>query len=524
MQSLSNNPILRTLIVLLILVSVGLLGSRFATRLDLTQNKEFTLSGSTGNVLERLDDLVNVKVYFSKNLPSYLATLDRQVKDLLDEYEAAANGRLTVEFIDPDEDPALAQSVQMMGIPKLQLSQYQEERAEVMTAFLGIAVQYEDQTEVIPIVQNITRLEYDLTSAIVKVSTDERTVGIAVTGAAAQNAQVFEQVLGEQYTTRAVDLNAAEVPFDITTLVVIDDDTWSDEALYRIDQFVMRGGRLLAFANAVNVDLNTLQARPRQVRMGELLRSYGVEVLSTLVVDAQAPLVSFDVGFVIPLSLRYPWFVQSLDTGLSRDNAITSDLQSLVLPWTSPLRLSAPDSGGAVSAEVLARSSERSFAKSAPWDLNPQSKVTPPDAFEAQDLAVALSGSFTSRWADGSPVPGDTTGTAAAGPQTSPETRIVVVGSWNLVDGRFLQQYQNNALFLANAVDWMTLGTDLIEIRSRAAVDRPLREVDEDRRGLLKALAVFAVPFLVTAFGILRWRWQGAKRRRDAVEFGGGAA
>ena len=189
---------------------MNLLSSRVFTRLDLTENREYTLSSSTKSILGRLDDVVNINVYFSKDLPTYFATLDRQVKDLLDEYKAHGAGRVQVEFIDPAEDPALEQSMQRLGIPKLQLTRYQKERAEVMNAYLGIAVQFEDQTEVIPVVQAAERLEYDVTAAIVKVSTEQKTVGIAVSGAG-QDTQVLSQLLQQQYLTQVVDLSTGPV-------------------------------------------------------------------------------------------------------------------------------------------------------------------------------------------------------------------------------------------------------------------------------------------------------------------------
>ena len=504
------------LAVLVILITVNLLAGRFPLRADLTENKEHTLITSTRNLLHRLYDFLNIKVYFSRDLPSYMATLDRQVKDLLDEYSAAGDGRVLVEFIDPDSDPALAQSVQMMGIPKLQLSQYQEERAEVTTAFLGIAVQYEDKTEVVPVVQNINRLEYDLTSAVLKASSERKQVGLAA-GVNAESFRGVEQILSEQYDVVPVDPSAQEISEEITTLILLDDDTLTDQALYRVDQFVMRGGRLLYLAPAVTVDLATLQARPRPLRAAKLASAYGLQVPSTLVVDAQAPLVSFDVGFVLPLSVRYPWFVQVISEGMDPENPITSDLQSMVFPWTSPVL--ADSSAGEV--QVLARSSERSFAKGAPWVLNPQSQITPPEVFESQPVAVALRGSFTSAFA-GEPVPGDSLGVEPPGLQEGMETQMVVVGSTHFADNRFLSQYQTNTLFLANAVDWMTLGDDLIAIRSRASVSRPLREVDEDKRGMLKLLAWIPVPVLVVLFGLVRARIRRNRRERDAAVFAGG--
>jgi gliding-associated putative ABC transporter substrate-binding component GldG len=516
---------LQVAIVLVILVAVNLLAQRFFLRVDLTENREYTLNAATKRVLSRLDDVINVTVYFSKELPSYFATLDRQVKDLLDEYAAHSGDRLQVQFVDPGDDPALEQSLRMMGIPKLQLSTYQGERAEVMNAYLGVAVQYGGKNEAIPVVQNVARLEYDITSAILKVSGERRTVGLAL-GAGPSLPEEWAPVreaLSEQYAVREVDLEAGDVPLEVTTLVTVDREDLSESALYRIDQFVMRGGRLFVMTGGVDVTLGMLQARDREVTMGPLLRAYGVEVQNALVADAQAPLVGFDIGFFLPLSIVYPWFPQMTEKGLSRTNPVTSEMQSLVLPFVSPLVPVPVDSsaGASIAVEVLARSSERSFARTAPYDLNPQNRVTPPaGSLAPQDLVLALSGRFPSAWA-GRPAPADTLGLAPPPAAVSSETQIVVAGSQHFLTAQFLRQYPANAVFLANAVDWMTMGTDLIAIRSRTGAARPLKEVPDERRGLYKTLAMLPVPVLVVVFGFLRAHFRRARFRRHEVEFGG---
>ena len=524
-----DSPVAKALLVLVILASLNLLGTRFFHRWDLTEDHEFTLNPATDRVLGRLDDVVNIKAYFSRELPSYFATLDRQVKDLLDEYVAHGGDKVKVQFLDPASDPAVAQAVQMMGIPKLQFSQFKSERAEVVNGYMGIAVEYEDKNEVIPVVQSVDRLEYDLTAAIVKVMSEPKTVGIATAGDSSvpDDLKQLEKLLRRQYVTRVVNLETGPVPDKVTTLVVRDMPGLSDQALYRIDQFLMRGGRLLVFTGSVDVNLSTLQAWDRPSKLAPLLRSYGVELEKGMVVDAQAPMVSFDVGFFLPLSVRYPWFPQVMGDGLSRSNPVTSDMKTLVLPWVSPLKPVPVDTavGGSVQVEELARSSRHSYVRRAPYDLSPRSRLAaPPAGSQPVLLAAALTGRFPSRWQDDVPVPGDSLGTADRGPKVSSETQIVVVGSPYFVQDRFLGQFPSNGVFLANAVDWMTLGQDLISIRSRGAVDRPLREVDEHKRSWLKMLAMIPVPILVVLFGLVRARVRRARRRRYAETLGGGVA
>jgi ABC-type uncharacterized transport system involved in gliding motility auxiliary subunit len=103
----------------------------------------------------------------------------------------------------------------------------------------------------------------------------------------------------------------------------------------------------------------------------------------------------------------------------------------------------------------------------------------------------------------------------------SPETQILVVGGGSFLDGRFLQQFQTNGVFAANAVDWMSLSSDLIAIRSRGQTTRPLKEIEDDQKGVLKSLAIFPVPILLVVLGLVRAQLGKARRRRYLIEFGG---
>ena len=163
------NSIIIVLIVLGILAVVNFLSTRHFKRVDLTEGKDFTISDSTRKVLGELDDIVNIEAYFSGNLPEYVAGLERQVKDIFDEYEAYAHGNLSVKFTDPMSDPALEQKMRFVGIPPVQVNIVEKDKSEVVNIYFGLAITYEDRKEVIPVIQNVMTLEYDLTSAIVKI-------------------------------------------------------------------------------------------------------------------------------------------------------------------------------------------------------------------------------------------------------------------------------------------------------------------------------------------------------------------
>ena len=148
-------------------------------RLDLTQNKEFSVSAVTKNTLRNLDDIINVKVYFSKNLPSQFISVKENVGDILDAYENYSKGNLKVEYIDPSDDEKLAKKLYMQGVPELQFQVFEKDQMQLVKGYMGIAVEYATETEVIPVVQDTKSLEYKITLAIKKLTSgDAQKIGL----------------------------------------------------------------------------------------------------------------------------------------------------------------------------------------------------------------------------------------------------------------------------------------------------------------------------------------------------------
>ena len=174
-----SNYIVLSLIVLGILAVLNFFFIRHFYRIDLTQDKRFTLTSSTKEVLSNLDDLINIKLYFTKKLPPYLVNLKGDITDVLDEFQAYAGGNISVTFIDPTDNPAMQQELRFMGIPQIQLNIIEKDQAQLTNIYLGMAIFYADKKEVIPFISNTSNLEYDLTSKILKLtSTESKTVGI----------------------------------------------------------------------------------------------------------------------------------------------------------------------------------------------------------------------------------------------------------------------------------------------------------------------------------------------------------
>jgi gliding-associated putative ABC transporter substrate-binding component GldG len=526
-----RNVTLASLLFLGILVLVNILVARNFFRVDLTENKEYTISDSTKKILGRMDDIVNVKVYFSRDLPSYLTTLPAEVQDMLEEFRAYAHGNLVVDFEDPAQDPEVENQVRRLGIPQIQLDVIQADSRSIQNAYLGLAALYEDRHEVIPVVYSTDNLEYELASSIVKVMEKERKVVGYMTGHEepdlATTYEPVKQAIEKQYVLRPIDLQEGRSPIaeDVNVVILAGSITLSDREKYLVDQYLMRGGRLFVMEDAIQLVGGQLQARPIRSGMENLIPFYGARVEENLVLDrAACATAGFTSGFY-RFMIPYPYWPSVKKDRFSPDNPVVSKLEALVLPWTSSISESELKPAEVEFAK-LAWTSNQAWEAVGSYNLAPQQQwPNEPDKFKTYTLATALTGQFKSYFADKDipALPPDTTGVMApADPPKlteSSSTQIIVIGTSQLFAANFVGQFPGNITFLMNALDWMALGEDLIAIRSRSVTERPLKpellkEEAEKKRSAIKFAGTFGMPILLTLYGMTLWT---ARRRQQQV-------
>ncbi|MCZ7582031.1 MAG: GldG family protein [Deltaproteobacteria bacterium] len=168
------------------LVSLNLLAATVYGRVDLTEDRMYTLTPASRELVSELDDQLIVKAYFSENLPAPFNGHAKFLRDKLDEYRNYAHGRMTVEFIDPEKpgadgkpsDELLAQ-VRAAQIPKVEVNKFEKDQIQVVNVYMGVALAYGDKIETLPILRDVNDLEYELTSRIAALTRSSRTrVGV----------------------------------------------------------------------------------------------------------------------------------------------------------------------------------------------------------------------------------------------------------------------------------------------------------------------------------------------------------
>ena len=531
---LGSNALAFALVILLILAVINFLSYRRFVRADLTEDKRYTISDSTKNVLKRLDDVVTINAYYSKE-PAQVAERRRKVRDVLDEYRAFSN-KLQINFIDPAGfEEGEKQELRFRGIHELQVNVIQKDKAEVANVYMSVAVAYSGKEEVLSEVTDTGTLEYDLTSAILKVTTKEaKTVGflsgheeldIDDQNFAGLRAQLDKNQNG-QYNVRKITIeNGEEIDAAVSTLVIAGPKSvLTEREKYEIDQHIMRGGRAVFLIDSIRTQEFGLQATPLATGLNDLLEHYGVKLGNDLVLDQSNEMTQFRMGRGVTIQ-PYPYFIAVLNRyryrtgesseGLSNEHIITGQLEKLVLPWASSLEL-LPIGGDVIQSTTLARTSNSAWTTQSPYNLDPgapTNQFSPSGSTStAYTVAATLSGSFKSFYA-GKEIPlpeidesdaTETPATVTEDRETKTEsepTQIVVVGN-----SKFLEQGRpGGQLFFLNTIDWLTLGEDLISIRSHAITDRPLREVSESEKNFVRFICVFGIPMIVIAFGLIRY-------------------
>lgn len=474
-----------------ILLLVNLLSRRYFVRLDLTRSKEFTLSKSTKNILKSLDDPITVSAYFSENLPANIAKVRTDFKDLLVEFSNRSGGNINYEFINPNEKEEIEQQAMQQGIRPILIDVREKDQSKQQKAYLGAILKMGDRTEVLPFIQPGSSMEYDLTTAIKKISNlNKQSIGLVQGFGAASMQELAQasQALQALYNIEPVDLNAPIADKFNTVLFVRPKDTLSPQAFQSLDQFLARGGKLVLAINSVDGDLQNATGNVLTTGVAEWLQTHGVTINADFVVDSRCGQVNVQQQqgfFTMMTPVKFPYLPLASDFST---HPVTKGLEQVIFPFVSSVSVKADSS---LRFTSLVSSSDKSNTLPAPtyFDINKQWQESD---FPKQKISMGgvVEHTGTSPW------------------------KMIVFGDGdfavNAQEGRAMSP--DNINLLVNSVDWLSDDSGLMELRTKGATTRPIKEIDESTRSLIK-YANFLIPILlVILYGFIRSQQMKAKR------------
>ncbi len=483
------------------------------TRFDFTENSIYSISKPTKDLIGNLDDRLTVKAYFSKDLPAPYNNVSQFVRDLLQEYKAYGKGNVYYEFINPGDDQKLEEEAMSFRVPPLQVNALEKDKIELKKVYMGLVFLYQNNQEVLPVISKTTGLEYDITSAIKRLmSTEKPAIGILQghgEPSLSENLQTLKAALDKQYDVQPVQLSAVNsIPQNLKlALLIAPQDTFNIEDLYKIDQFIMNGGKMGFFFNEHDVQLDKGSAQPLTTNLSPLLQQYGIKINNDIVMDMNcAPIsVSQQQGFFqIVNQVAYPFF--PIFDRLNREHIIVKDLERLVHFFPSSLDTSL---AGKMRIQVtaLATTSEKSTAQTGRFDVNPMQQYDPQDFNDTSGQGYVVSAVYTGMFqsyftSDQQLIPVSVDRNLFK--QKSEENRIVVIAEGNFIKDEYLQSVRENTSLALNTADWLAQDEDLILIRSREVTARPLKAPENAAiRNLIRWLNILLPPIIIIAIGLI---------------------
>ena len=498
------------LAMLALLVGAGIVLSQFKWRLDLTQERAFTLSEGTKKILAGLGSPVQVRFYFSQSdeaMPMGLKNYAQAVGDLLDSMREASGGKLQIQRLDPVPDSDAEDSARLDGVDPQVFPNGD-------SIYFGLGFSQLDRKTALPFLSPDRErlLEYDIVRAIDAVTSAKKPlIGLLTplpTSAPPPmmemmerppSAGVFFDELRRSFEVRAVPFGAEEIPPDIKTVVVVHPREISDATQYALDQFVLRGGKLVAFIDPMCV-MDTPPPNPMMgtpppsvSTLSKLLPAWGVQFnTSEIVVDMQ------NVGTT--RRGKAPGVLSLGPDSISSDRVVTGNTDRLFMAMAGALQGDAPE--GASRSKLVFSSPQSELS-------NPGFVQTSPQAVEQNfkpsgveyPLAIKLEGRFKTAFPQGKPraVPEGALPDAAQSPdaaappglkESSEPTAIYLVGDADMLFdplavaematpfGRPVLVPANGNIDLAvSMVEQLAGDSALASVRSRASRDRPFTVV-----------------------------------------------
>jgi len=503
--------------------SFNMLAAQARLRLDCTQGRLYSISPATKKLLASLEDPLPVTLYYSRELPPQISTMKSYLRDFLDEYAQASRGKLrvTVREIGPDQQEM--QQALKAGVIPVRFDIYSSDKYEQREGFFGLSMQYRDRRQLMPFVNDVAGLEYELSSRIKALQAGRKpTVGF-VNGAGALTPYAmdpaFASKINSSYSIAVIDLKTFAVSSstvqEMPALFLLGPEApLSEQEILALDSYLAAGGSVALALNAKKVSLRNYSIAPNITGLEPWLKHHGLRLGEELVLDSQnqAIQVARQQGlYVFRNIVQYPPFV--LASELDREHPVTRTLDTLVLPYVSAVE--AVPGAQFRKLDTLIWSSKKSW-RMPETDTLPD--VDPFQNFGAQakgrrsgpfPLAVAAQNCFV-------PYQGPVASSGAA----NACGRLVVIGT-----SRFIQPEYGmpdmNYIFLLNLIDWAAQDQALIDIRAKSAAFHPLRELSPSAKRMVRYIVFLLPPLLAVLAGLAIWRTRLRRLSKAAREFGG---
>jgi ABC-2 type transport system permease protein len=530
--------------LLVVLFLINLLSNVAFTRFDFTKEKRYTLSPISRDIMDGLKQPVRITVFLQGDFPGGMKRLQHATKDMLSDLQAYSHGQMLFDFIDPikglspDAQDQAVQSLKANGLEPTFLSVKTDDgltqklmvpgayvvangkQVPVNLLLKRVGLSDDEQLNI-----SIQNLEYAFSSAIKKVIAGGKPqIGFTAGHNELTDLQLNDAMrsLSDGFEVGRIDLKL--IPFDSLKkikLVIIakPDKPFTELEKFKLDQYIMQGGRVLWSIDQVSAELDSLRghggeqlAFAKQLNLDDQLFTYGVRINYDLIADlsaAQIPISTGSVGGGQPQIQLVPWLFYPIFMPVSK-NPIVKNLDGIRGEFTNTIDTLALKN---IKKTVLLASSPYNKKLNAPHVISLQSVEQEPNPKEFQSvpktIAVLLEGSFTSGWKN-RPLPEGLTEKITPLQQSKP-TKMVVISDGDIfknavaLDGspyplgydHYTNKSFGNKNLLLNIADYMTDDSGLIALRNKEIQLRLLDRARIRSEKLYWQIINTAVPLLL---------------------------
>lgn len=547
--------LLRLGIGILLIVILNQLAALFPARLDLTEEKRYSVTPATRALLNDLQEVVYVEVFLEGEMPAGFKRLRKAIEETLSQFDYYADGLVKVDFIDPSS--ALNEkarneyfrSLIERGLKPTNLSYKRDGNKTEKLIFPGAIVSYYGQEVPVTLLsgsqsataeerlnQSIEGLEYELANAIRILANDRRKTVALIQGHGepdSLNLAGLTNALLEKYDVFNVDLSTEDKDLEKYDAVIFPKPTttFSQKEKYQIDQYIMNGGKTLFFVDALRVNMDSANgegtfAFPYETGLDDMFFKYGVRINRDFVQDivcGEYPIVAGNMGDQAQIRmLPWPFFPMVNNFG---NHPIVKNLDAVSMKFVSTIDTVKADG---IEKIPLLKTSQYSMVNQAPVKVafNELRKNLDPERFNhgSKNVAYLLKGEFTSIFRNRILPKGiKTSGFKESGKETS----ILICSDGDMIRNEFslkdgspmelgLSPYSQmkfaNKDFVMNAVDYMLNDQGLIVSKNKSFAIRPLDKVKVANEKLKWQLINLVLPIvLLIIYGVLRAYWRKKK-------------
>ncbi len=481
------------LMAIALLLAVNIISNTTLTsaRLDLTDNKLYTLSQGTKNILANLEEPITLRFYLSKKLASGLPAVSHytvRVRELLEEYQRLAGNNINLHIIDPEPFSEAEDSAEGYGIQGVPVDNSNTK------FYFGLAATNSTDDEKVIAFFSPNReefLEYDLTQLIYQLNNTKKTVvglmsSLPIQGDRDSSWMIVDH-LSQLFEIRQLE---TEIDEDVDVLMLVHPKDLSDDTLYAIDQFVLKGGKAIVFADPYSEaykpptdpknPLAAMQA-PRNSDLSKLFDAWGIEIVAEKVVGdlRAAKKVQMQKGNSA-IVVTYPvWMDLNAKHNFNKSDIITAKLDNMILATPGAIVKK-----GDVATKIVPLIETSNMAMKI--DVKKLGMFSQPEDL-ARDfkqegkftLAARVTGKVKTAFPD------------KENSVKESDINVIVVADTDLLEDKFWVRVQNlfgqrlamphaaNATFVSNALDNLSGSTDLISVRNRGTSTRPFTKVAE---------------------------------------------